>query len=618
MSEAEKFARRYEQDILSKVYLPEAIKERGRLTACLKAREDREVYLVIGKDKKQNILKIRPAGKPDSLEKEFRILRTLSHPQLPEAVFYMQEAGKEYMLRSYIPGRSLDEAVYEDGILPEKERIPILLSLCRVLAFLHSRKPPVIHRDIKPQNIILTPEGRCALIDFGTARLYDKEGKEDTVIMGTQATAPPEQFGYGQTDERADIYALGMIIRYLSTGCLEKKSSERYPLITIENKCTAFDPAKRYANIHKVESALKYVQHRKTLVKLAVSFLSVIIFLTAAAGIRKRNTEAVFTNPLLEEAVRRELDVPDEEAIPKNRLSEVRQIVICGNDCPGDWAEHSSSHYDMKNDSTLRSGKGNLFDLEEINQFPNLEALVLDYQEITDITPLENMQLTYLSLCGNPIMDITALAEMNTLQALWLEDVPVSDASALAKLTSLKELEISGTNLTDSAGFSRLPLEVLKMGNTLITDLSPLRGLRGLTVLNAGEVDAQGMETIQTMTQLEYLTVSGQLENLEGFAGFQRLKMLDVSMSRLHSLEGVEKLPQLEYMGFGYTEPESLEPLTQNDVFYIVEMVGAKIEDYTPLLRCRNLSEVHVGLSRKEAAESQLQGSGLTVYAWEE
>ena len=277
-----------------------------------------------------------------------------------------------------------------------------------------------------------------------------------------------------------------------------------------------------------------------------------------------------------------------------------------------------SSDYDMKNDSTLRSGKGNLFNLEEINQFPNLEALVLDYQEITDITPLENMQLTYLSLCGNPITDITALAEMDTLQALWLEDVPVSDASALAQLTSLKELEISGTNLADAEDFCRLPLEVLKMGNTLITDLSPLKWLRELTVLNAGEVDAQGMETIQTMTQLEYLTVSGQLENLEGFAGFQRLKMLDVSMSRLHSLEGVEKLPQLEYMGFGYTEPESLEPLTQNDVFYIVEMVGAKIEDYTPLLRCRNLSEVHVGLSRKEAAESQLQGSGLTVYAWEE
>lgn len=329
------------------------------------------------------------------------------------------------------------------------------------------------------------------------------------------------------------------------------------------------------------------------------------------------NTGAEFSSPLLEQAIRQELDIPPNETIPKNRLSEVRQITICGNDVLSDWTEHSSSHYDMKNDSTLWSGKGDIFELKELKQLPNLEALVLDYQDISDITPLADMQLKYLSLCGNPFTDLTALAEIKTLQALWLEDVPVSDASVLAQLTSLQELEISGTNLADAEDFCRLPLESLKMGNTLITDLSPLRWLRGLTVLNAGTVNEQGMETIQTMTQLEYLTVSGRLENLEGFSGFQRLKMLDVSMSRLKSLEGVEKLPHLEYMGFGYTEPDSLEPLTRNKVFYIAEMVGAEIEDYTPLLRCENLREVHVGLSQKEETERQLKGSGLKIYAWE-
>ena len=70
-------------------------------------------------------------------------------------------------------------------------------------------------------------------------------------------------------------------------------------------------------------------------------------------------------------------------------------------------------------------------------------------------------------------------------------------------------------------------------------------------------------------------------------------------------------------MGFGYTEPDSLEPLTRNKVFYIAEMVGAEIEDYTPLLRCENLREVHVGLSQKEETERQLKGSGLKIYAWE-
>ena len=141
MSEAEKFIGRYEQDILSRVYLPKAIKERCRLTACLKAEDDREVYLVKGMDERKMILKIRAVGRPDSLEREYQILKELSHPQLPEVFFYMEEAGKEYMLRSYIMGRSLETVVNEEGALSEKESIRILLSFCDVIEYLHSRKP---------------------------------------------------------------------------------------------------------------------------------------------------------------------------------------------------------------------------------------------------------------------------------------------------------------------------------------------------------------------------------------------------------------------------------------------------------------------------------------------
>ena len=260
----------------------------------------------------------------------------------------------------------------------------------------------------------------------------------------------------------------------------------------IENKCTAFDPDKRYTDIHRVIIALKFVQHRKTTYRAAAAIFSVIIIFIAAAGIWKVNTGAEFSSPL-EQAIR-------QGAWTSRRTKPFRKIgfqrydrlLFCGNDVLSDWTEHSSSHYDMKNDSTLWSGKGDIFELKELKQLPNLEALVLDYQDISDITPLADMQPKYLSLCGNPFTDLTALAEIKTLQALWLEDVPVSDASVLAQLTSLQELEISGTNLADAENFCRLPLESLKMGNTLITDLSPLRWLRGLTVLNAGTVNEQG------------------------------------------------------------------------------------------------------------------------------
>ena len=126
------------------------------------------------------------------------------------------------------------------------------------------------------------------------------------------------------------------------------------------------------------------------------------------------------------------------------------------------------------------------------------------------------------------------------------------------------------------------------------------------------------MEIIQGMKQLEYLTVSGTLEDLTGFEGMHRLVMLDLSLSRLVSLEGVEGLTKLEYLGLGYTKPDSLEPLTKNSALRDVEMVGADIKDYTPLLRCKGLHAVHVGLSRKEEVTRQLEGSGLIIYAWEE
>lgn len=620
MNKTQDFLDRYEQEILSGVILPEAIKERCRLCSCLKAEEGREVYLVQGKDEKQYILKIRALGRPDSLEGEFAVLQKLSHPQIPRAVFYMKEEGKEYLLRSYIPGKSLKEKVSGEGVLNEKECIRILLSLCSVIEYLHGCRPPVIHRDIKPQNVILTPEGNCTLIDFGTARYYKEENDEDTVFLGTQATAPPEQFGYGQTDERADIYSLGMLMRFLLTGSLEKNKDSCMPraLKRIVNKCTAFDPAKRYSSIRRAAAALKCAQHGRKIAGTAAAVFAAAVIVIAAGCILKVNSTAGFSSPLLEKAVRQELGILQEEAIPRKRLGEVRQIIICGNEVLKDWTEHNTAHYDLKNDSTLWSGRGDISDLEELKKLPSLEALVLDYQEIADISPLEEMQLTYLSLCGNEVKDLSALAGMQTLQALWLEDNPVADGAVLSNLTSLHELEISGTNLSEAADFCDLPLEVLKMRDTLITDLSPLRLLRNLKVLTAGDVDAQGMETIQKMKQLEYLTVSGMVKDLTGFSGMQRLAMLDLSLSRLDSLEGVEALPRLEYLGFGYTSPESLEPLTKSEVLEYVEMVGAQIGDYTPLLRCKRVHTVHVGFSRKEEAERQLDGSGLTIFAWEE
>ena len=105
----------------------------------------------------------------------------------------------------YIPGETLDKAAR--GRMTEAQARQIGLSLCRVLRRLHSQDAPIIHRDIKPQNVVLGEDGRVWLIDFDISRRYSRGAPADTVISGTQDFAAPEQYGFSQTDCRSDIFS---------------------------------------------------------------------------------------------------------------------------------------------------------------------------------------------------------------------------------------------------------------------------------------------------------------------------------------------------------------------------------------------------------------------------
>jgi serine/threonine protein kinase len=102
-----------------------------------------------------------------------------------------------YYIRSYIQGKTLEE-LCESGLtkpgIPKNQALDYLIQLAELLGFLHKLTPPIIHRDIKPQNVVVDPDGICHLIDMGISRFYDGEKSSDTVIMGTRITAPPEQF----------------------------------------------------------------------------------------------------------------------------------------------------------------------------------------------------------------------------------------------------------------------------------------------------------------------------------------------------------------------------------------------------------------------------------------
>jgi serine/threonine protein kinase len=164
----------------------------------------------------------------DRFLREALLLARLQHPAIPTLYDYFFEDGFWYLVMEYVPGPTLASYIHQYAPLPALEALNYAMQICDVLDYLHRQTPPVIFRDLKPSNIILTPEGRLMLIDFGIAR-YFKEGQvNDTTDFGSPGYASPEQYeGSGQTDGRSDLYSLGVILHEMVSGQRPARTSNR-------------------------------------------------------------------------------------------------------------------------------------------------------------------------------------------------------------------------------------------------------------------------------------------------------------------------------------------------------------------------------------------------------
>jgi ribosomal protein L40E len=149
-------------------------------------------------------------------EQEANILVRLSHPNLPKVAAFFDENGRSYLVMEFVHGESLEKRLeHANAPILEGQVLDWAVQVCDVLHYLHTRPTPVIFRDMKPSNVMVTPEGRIKLIDFGIARTYKAGQRRDTITMGSENYAAPEQWGKAQTDARADIYGLGATIYHL-------------------------------------------------------------------------------------------------------------------------------------------------------------------------------------------------------------------------------------------------------------------------------------------------------------------------------------------------------------------------------------------------------------------
>ena len=185
---------------------------------------------------------------------QLRILDSAYFPHIYEVV---QDEEKLIIIEEYISGETLEAYVAERGTLTVEQVKPIMMDVCQALQLLHTQNPPIIHRDIKPSNLILAEDGHWKLIDFNTARYYESGAQRDTTFLGTREFAAPEQFGDLQTDVRTDIYELGAMMNYLLTGKNHKKYVSQGVSQNIIQKCTQFNPERRYQS---VEALMKDIQ----------------------------------------------------------------------------------------------------------------------------------------------------------------------------------------------------------------------------------------------------------------------------------------------------------------------------------------------------------------------
>lgn len=617
-------------------YLPEDMHEHWTVYECLKESEDSSTFLV--KETATGILCVLKWGRnrqTEFLRNEMEIMKKMADRKLsgiPKAYRIFEENGEVYLVREYIEGMSLAQMVLQKGGISEAEICRISRKICQTAEQFQNPDEPMIHRDIKPENIVVTPGGEVVFIDFGTMRSYKKDGSRDTFVVGTRGTAAPEQYGYTQTDQRTDVYAIGQTMLYMVSESYEMNQlsecavSRRMKKI-IEKACS-FEPDKRYGDAAQLRRAVEKCQanNRKKVYKKADAVFGLIaagyilaIFSPDGTVIENKRIETAeqsateeqiqaeitFREELIEEAVRKELGLSKTDKITASMLENVRKLRIVGKEILDDedtfWGE--GHHVDGK-DSSFGSVRGNITDLSDLAQMVNLEELALCNQKIEDISGLKELPLKKLYLSKNMITDFSVLLNLIDLDTLCIMENPAENLSVIGECTGILRLNIQGMNLTDIDFLKNLSLDYLDMSNMEVENniFEPLTEMKKLDTLCMCDVNEAAAETLSQMSTLKALFMWGDstiLENLKPLKGMTQLETLAFT-TQISSLEGIEQFPSLNFLSVSFSLVKDLSPVTGAKNLQVIDISNADIKNFEPLFGHSGLTEVHCTEEQKE------------------
>jgi len=559
---------------------PEGFLQKYEQMECLAHNQIGETLLV--RDRQSDVYFVAKCYTDQSLlsrTNESELLRVLRHDGLPAFAGEYQNEAMLCVVRDYAEGLPLNEYL-KSNMLSEQRIISIGTQLCDILSYLHGQTPPIIHRDIKPQNIVVDDNGKVKLIDFGISRVYDKTASRDTVFFGTMEFAPPEQYGFAQTDGRADIFSLGVVLCWMLTG--ETKPGEvsiksRW-LGAVIKKCTAFSPEDRYRDAQTLKHALLHKNVSKW--RRTAGLIAVLLVLTIGVGFwqgwistpsflaangvyapEKAVSSALvsgsvqFTEPLIEQAVRTELGKSAEETLTSADMQSVTALYIFADKCTTDVTEFEVMQQGwIQNNGTIES-------LSDLAFLPNLRELCLSAQNISDISPI---------------------AGLKSLERIELRHNPVSDISSLAGLEKLKSVGLNGT---------------------MVADISPVINLKDLELLDLNDADHYDPAVLARRAKFDFLDISNETDSYKYLKGktIRTLKIMETDLDSLNFLAGVEGIEELYLTGTKLTDLNGIE--AHENLVYL-NVSETRVRDLSPLLLLPNLQQVTVDTSMKKAADA--------------
>ncbi|MCL1919011.1 MAG: leucine-rich repeat domain-containing protein [Peptococcaceae bacterium] len=544
-------------------------------------------YSRIEKVRREDEIYIRKYFRHDTkTTNELAILSSLRHEALPRVYQSYELADQTVLIEEYIEGKSLRAYVEEKTKLLPDEAMRLIIQICEIVVFLHAQDPPIIHRDIKPDNIICTDKG-VKLIDFNIARTYDPKKEKDTVFMGTVGYAPPEQYGFGQTDTRSDIYALGMTFYFMLTGSEPQRKGDIQTHITglpdfiqkILLNSARFAPESRYGSVQEMITDVRMAEIKQyeplmeplqNLCDYAAEhpLSPAEVCQTCSQHVEKDENGMSIGTPkksfwrlagiccaavlliVVGVVVTRNFLLPEDPGVE----TEIVSLDLSNQDITDEaLADMVKKGEIPKHITQLNLSSNNIRDITPLASLTNLEELWLtNNPNLSDITSLQEMtQLTILFLRGTQVKDLTPLKSLNQLTVLYLSCTPIEDITPLASLTNMTTLSLMDTKISDITPLQALSkLTILYLIRTPVADVHSLASLTELTDLYLSSTEVRDIAPLCVLSKLTKLNLTmTPVTDLTPLTSLTELTSLEVTLPSdardLIFLQSLTKLTEL-------------------------------------------------------------------------